>query len=82
MISLTLICGLMMFMPHSGRQLINDLSQRDLYLSVLQEMDNQLGKLFNYIRNSPELKDNTLIMVCQDSLDPEKEQIVAGPFRG
>ena len=56
-------------------------SKKDLYLSVLQEMDNQLGKLFNYIRNSPELKDNTLIMVCSDN-GPEKGAGVAGPFRG
>ena len=46
-------------------------SKRELYLSVLQEMDRQLGKLFNYIKNIPELKKNTLVMVCSDN-GPEK----------
>ena len=56
-------------------------SKRELYLSVLQEMDRQLGKLFNYIKNIPELKKNTLVMVCSDN-GPEKGAGVAGPFRG
>ena len=56
-------------------------SKRELYLSVLQEMDRQLGKLFNYIKNTPELKKNTLVMVCSDN-GPEKGAGVAGPFRG
>ena len=55
--------------------------RRELYLSVLQEMDRQLGKLFNYIKNIPELKKNTLVMVCSDN-GPEKGAGVAGPFRG
>ncbi|MGB0609739.1 MAG: sulfatase-like hydrolase/transferase, partial [Verrucomicrobiales bacterium] len=56
-------------------------SKRELYLSVLQEMDQQLGKLFNYIRNTPELNKNTLVMVCSDN-GPERGAGVAGPFRG
>ena len=56
-------------------------SKRELYLSVLQEMDRQLGKLFNYIRNTPELNKNTLVMVCSDN-GPERGAGVAGPFRG
>ena len=56
-------------------------SKRELYLSVLEEMDQQLGKLFSYIRNSKLLRDNTLILVCSDN-GPELGAGVAGPFRG
>jgi len=56
-------------------------SKRGLFLSVLQEMDKQLGKLFNAIRDSPKLRDNTIVMVCSDN-GPEKGAGVAGPFRG
>ena len=56
-------------------------SKRELYLSVLEEMDQQLGRLFSYIRNSKSLRDNTLILVCSDN-GPELGAGVAGPFRG
>ncbi len=52
-----------------------------LYLSVLQEMDRQLGKLFDHIRETPALRDNTLILVCSDN-GPEPGAGRAGPFRG
>ena len=55
--------------------------KRELYLSVLQEMDRQLGKLFAYIRNDEALRDNTLVLVCSDN-GPELGAGVAGPFRG
>ncbi len=55
--------------------------KRGLYLSVLQEMDRQLGKLFDHIRESPALRDNTLILVCSDN-GPEPGAGSAGPFRG
>lgn len=55
--------------------------KRGLYLSVLQEMDRQLGKLFNHIRDTPALRDNTLILVCSDN-GPEPGAGSAGPFRG
>lgn len=54
---------------------------RALYLSVLQEMDRQLGKLFDRIRSDPSLRDNTLILVCSDN-GPEKGSGSAGPLRG
>jgi uncharacterized sulfatase len=38
--------------------------KRGLYRSVLEEMDRQLGPLFDHIRESPEMRDNTLILVC------------------
>ena len=44
-------------------------------------MDRQLGKLFDYVRAKPCLRDNTLILVCSDN-GPELGAGVAGPFRG
>ncbi|MEO2022035.1 MAG: sulfatase-like hydrolase/transferase [Pirellulaceae bacterium] len=55
--------------------------KRGLYLSVLAEMDRQLGKLFDLIRNDEQLRDNTLILVCSDN-GPEQGAGTAGPFRG
>jgi len=56
-------------------------SKRGQYLAVLREMDRQLGKLFDHIRLSPALRDNTLILVCSDN-GPEPGAGSAGPFRG
>ncbi|MGY8690568.1 MAG: sulfatase family protein, partial [Verrucomicrobiales bacterium] len=58
-----------------------DGGKRALYLAVLQEMDRQLGKLFDRIRNDQALRDNTLILVCSDN-GPEQGAGTAGPFRG
>ncbi len=55
--------------------------KRGLFLSVLEEMDRQFGKLFKFIKEDPELKNNTLILICSDN-GPEKGAGVAGPFRG
>ncbi|MDZ4851746.1 MAG: sulfatase-like hydrolase/transferase [Pirellulaceae bacterium] len=55
--------------------------KRGLYLSVLQEMDLQFGKLFDHVRDTPSLRDNTLILVCSDN-GPELGAGSAGPFRG
>lgn len=55
--------------------------KRGLYLSVLQEMDRQLGRLFDHIQKSPTLNNNTLIVVCSDN-GPEPGAGSAGPFRG
>ena len=56
-------------------------NKRELYLSVLEAMDEQLGKLFNHIHKTPSLRDNTIVMVCSDN-GPELGAGVAGPFRG
>jgi uncharacterized sulfatase len=56
-------------------------NKRGLYLSVLQEMDRQLGKLFDHLRESPQLLNRTLILVCSDN-GPEPGAGSAGPFRG
>lgn len=58
-----------------------DGSKRRLYLSVLEEMDLQLGKLFKRVSEDEALKDNTLILVCSDN-GPEPGAGEAGPFRG
>ncbi|UCG48694.1 MAG: sulfatase-like hydrolase/transferase, partial [Phycisphaerales bacterium] len=55
--------------------------KRTLYHGVLRAMDEQLGVLFDYIRNSRKLRSNTLILVCSDN-GPEKGAGSAGPFRG
>jgi uncharacterized sulfatase len=55
--------------------------KRGLYLAVLEEMDRQLGSLFDRIRNDGALSDNTLILVCSDN-GPEPGAGSAGPFRG
>ncbi len=55
--------------------------KRELYLSVLQEMDRQLGKLFDYLRGNESLKNNTLVLICSDN-GPEKGSGTAGLFRG
>jgi uncharacterized sulfatase len=58
-----------------------DGSKRGLYLAVLESMDRQLGKLFDHIRNTPKLRDNTLIVVCSDN-GPEPGAGSAGELRG
>ena len=55
--------------------------KRGLYMSVLQEMDRQLGKLFDVIRDDEQLRNNTLILVCSDN-GPAQGAGTAGPFRG
>ncbi len=55
--------------------------KRELYLSVLNEMDKQLGKLFDYINSDVDLRNNTIILICSDN-GPEKGAGVAGPFKG
>ncbi len=58
-----------------------DGSKRRLYLSVLEEMDRQFGRLFDHIRDSPALRDNTLILVCSDN-GHEVGAGSGGPLRG
>jgi arylsulfatase A-like enzyme len=55
--------------------------RRPLYLAVLREMDRQLGRLFEHLRSSPELRENTLLLVCSDN-GPEPGVGSAGSFRG
>lgn len=55
--------------------------KRGLYLSVLEEMDRQLGLLFDHIRESAVLRENTLIVLCSDN-GHEPGAGSAGPLRG
>lgn len=56
-------------------------SKRGLYLAVLEEMDRQLGKLFDHVRNTPGLRDNTLILICSDN-GHEPGAGSGGPLKG
>ncbi len=67
------------FFPPEARR--GNGSKRQLYHGVLDTMDEQLGVLFDYIRQSETLRDNTLILVCSDN-GPEQGAGSAGPFRG
>jgi len=55
--------------------------KRGLYLAVLEAMDRQFDKLFTHIRESPQLRDNTLILICSDN-GCELGAGRAGPLKG
>lgn len=55
--------------------------KRGKYLSVLEEMDRQFGRLFEFIRQNPELKENTLVLICSDN-GHEPGAGRGGVFRG
>lgn len=67
------------FFPPEARW--GDGSKRELYLSVLETMDEQLGVLFDVIKADERLRENTLILICSDN-GPEQGAGRAGPFRG
>jgi len=56
-------------------------NKRELYLAVLEEMDKQFAKLFDFIRNDQALRSNTIVLVCSDN-GPEKGAGRAGVFKG
>ena len=58
-----------------------DGKKRTLYLAVLEEMDRQLGKLFDRVRKDPELANNTMILICSDN-GPDPGAGSALPLRG
>jgi arylsulfatase A-like enzyme len=56
-------------------------SKRDIYLGVLKAMDDQFARLFDYVKKSETLKNNTLILICSDNgFEPGAGQ--AGPLKG
>ena len=67
------------FYPPKARR--GDATKRTLYHGVLETMDEQLGELFRYVRDSESLRNNTLILICSDN-GPEQGAGSAGPFRG
>lgn len=56
-------------------------SKRDLYLGVVTELDKELGRIFDFIRNDPELSANTMIVLASDN-GPEPGAGSSGKFRG
>ena len=63
------------------KALRGDESKKALYLGVVQATDDQLAPLFDYVRNDPKLRDNTLIVIASDN-GPEPGAGSPGPFRG
>jgi len=55
--------------------------KRGMYLAVLEAMDRQFGKLFNYVRKNEKLRDNTLILICSDN-GPEQGAGRAANLKG
>lgn len=58
-----------------------DGSKRALYYAVLDAMDEQLGNLFNRIRDDERLRENTLILVMSDN-GHEEGAGASDPLRG
>lgn len=67
------------FFPPAGTR--GDGSKHALYDATLKNMDAQLGRLFDYVRGNPRLRDNTLILITNDN-GPEQGAGSAGEFRG
>jgi uncharacterized sulfatase len=63
------------------KDLRGDLSTQARFLGVMHEMDKQIGRLIDYIRNNEELRGNTLIVFASDN-GPDKEVNTAGALRG
>lgn len=67
------------FFPPKARR--GDGAKRTLYHGVLDTMDEQLGVLFDLIRDDEKLRNNTLILLCSDN-GPEQGAGTASPYRG
>ena len=67
------------FFPPQARR--GDEAKRTLYHGVLDTMDEQLGVLFNLIRDDVRLRNNTLVLLCSDN-GPEQGAGTAHPYRG
>lgn len=67
--------------PFQEYGLAKEEGKRGLYLAVLEAMDKQMGKLFDYIQSNEDLRDNTLILLCSD-IGPEMGAGKAGELKG
>ena len=67
--------------PYEDYGLAKEAGKRGLYLAVLEAMDQQFGRLFEYVRSNPQLRNNTLIVFCSDN-GPELGAGQAGPLKG
>lgn len=56
-------------------------TKHDLYLGVVTELDEQLGRIFDFVRKDPALAANTLIVLASDN-GPEPGAGSAGRLRG
>jgi uncharacterized sulfatase len=56
-------------------------TKKQLYLGVVRSMDEQLAPLFDFIRQEPNLRTNTLVIIASDN-GPEPGAGSAGIFRG
>ena len=55
--------------------------KKQIYQSVLEGLDRQLGRLIDRLRSDAALRDNTILVICSDN-GPEPGAGSAGPFRG
>ncbi len=69
------------FFPPKALRAQTDGSKTELYDAVLDAMDQQLGHLFDRIRDDEALRDETLIFVMSDN-GPEEGAGSAAPLRG
>ena len=67
--------------PYEEYGVAKEKGKRGLYLAVLEAMDQQFGKLFEYVRSHERLRDNTLIVFCSDN-GPEQGAGRAGELKG
>ncbi|MEQ9443309.1 MAG: sulfatase-like hydrolase/transferase [Cyclobacteriaceae bacterium] len=67
--------------PFEEYGLAKEAGKRGLYLAVLEAMDQQFGKLFDYIQANDQLRDNTLVVFCSDN-GPELGAGQAGELKG
>lgn len=63
------------------KDLRGDSSRHARFLGVMHEMDKQLGRLFDFIKEDPELSKNTLIVLTSDN-GPDAGVNKAGNLRG
>lgn len=63
------------------KELRGDLSTKARFLGVMQQMDKQMGRLFDYIKSDPTLTKNTLIIFTSDN-GPAKKVNDAGHLKG
>lgn len=67
--------------PFEVYGLAKEAGKRGLYLAVLEAMDQQFGKLFDFIRKNEQLRENTLVLICSDN-GPELGAGQAGNLKG
>lgn len=67
--------------PYEDYGVAKEQGKRGLYLAVLGALDQQVGKLFDYIQNDEQLRNNTLVLICSDN-GPEKGAGRAGGLKG